>query len=317
MKSIVKFLGFLFLVLALIFIPIIVYYISLLQERDQIRAQVLALSAIVQPSSTPPAKVSRLGEIVNDNFSEYGQDYAVVIKNLKTGEEYRFNENKKFDSASLYKLWVMGVAMQKIKDGEFDEDQVLSASLQKLDATLSTVSPTPTPEGSSVSSTPGEEAKISMTTKEAIEKMIKLSDNYAALLVASRAGTFSVTNFLKKYGLNDSNFRSPPKTTAHDIALFYDLLYKGEIVDRQYSDRMIEILKMQTINDRIPKYIPDEIPVAHKTGELFGSKHDAGIVFAKNGDYIIVVMSNTKNASIAAGRIADFSKDIYEYFEEI
>jgi beta-lactamase class A len=312
-KNIVKFSTFFCVILAFIFIPIIVYYISLVQQRDRIKEQVKTLSAAVQPTPIPE-KISLLGNIVEENFSEEDGDYAVVIKNLKTNEEYSFNENKKFNSASLYKLWVMGVAFQKIKDGEIDENQTLSADVKKLNETLSTNTPTPTPEGFVPELTPSEEVKISMTVTQAIEKMIELSDNYAALLVASKAGTFSVTNFLKTIGLNDSSFRSPPKTTAKDTAAFFEKLYNGEIVDRDYSNRMIEILKMQTINDRIPKYLPKEIQVAHKTGELFGSKHDAGIVFTQKGDYIIVVLSDTKNTGIASEKIAKFSKEIFDYF---
>ena len=313
MKNLIKIFTFLMVVIALIFIPIIIYYVSLLQEKDRIKEHVLSLSAIIKPQE---AKNSRLKEITDKHFLIHGQDYAVVIKNLKTDEEYKFNENKKYDSASLYKLWVMGVAFEKIKDGTMDEDQSLSAVVEILDKTLSTATPTPTPEGYSITPTPGEVKKISMITSEAIEKMITYSDNYAALLVASRAGTFSVTNFLKKYEFKDSNFRQPPKTSANDIALFYELLYEGEIVDRDYSVRMMDLLKKQTLNDRIPKYLPNDVEVAHKTGELFNSKHDAGIVFSKKGDYIIVVLSETKNSQIAAEKIANYSKEIYNYFQE-
>jgi beta-lactamase class A len=314
-KNIVKFSTIVGVTLALIIIPIVVYYVSLLQQKDQIKEQVMALSAVAKPLPTEvPEKISQLGKIVAENFSEKDGDYAVVIKNLKTNEEYSFNERKKFNSASLYKLWVMGDVFQKIKDGEIDENQILSADVKKLDETLSTITPTPTPEGFVPEPTTGEEEKISMTVAQAIEKMIKFSDNYAALLLASRAGTFSVTNFLKKYELNDSSFRTPPKTSAKDTAIFFEKLYKGEIVDKEYSDRMIEILKLQTINDRIPKQLPEGAMVAHKTGELFGSKHDAGIVYSDKGNYIIVVLSDTKNSKIASEKIARFSKEIYDYF---
>lgn len=312
MKSLLKFLSFVIVVLALIFIPIIVYYVSLIQERDKIKEQVLALSVIAKPIFS---RDSELGNIVTNNFSKYGNDYAVVIKNLKTGEEYKYNENKKFNSASLYKLWIMGVAYQKIKDGSFKEDQVLSGSQKILDDTLSTVSPTPTPEEASEDSAANEKI-LSLTLDDAIQRMITYSDNYSALLIASRSGTFAVTNFLKTYELNNSSFRSPPQTTAADIAKYYEKLYKGEIVDKEYSKEMMDILKRQTINDRIPKYLPIGTIVAHKTGELFGSKHDAGIVFQKNGDYIIVVMSDTKDPKVAAENTANFSKEIFEYFNK-
>jgi beta-lactamase class A len=314
-KSLFKFLIFITIVLALIFIPIIVYYISLLQEKDRIRQQVLALSTIAKPAEAQ--RESILGDLVSEHFSKYGTDYAVVIKNLKTGEEYKFNENKKFNSASLYKLWVMGVAFQKIKEGTLKEDQVLSSSVKILDNTLSAASPTPTPEGFREIESAESKRVVTMTLKDALDRMIINSDNYSALLVASKSGTFSVTNFLKTYNLNDSSFRSPPQTTANDTALFYEKLYKGEIVDKNYSSQMMEILKRQAINDRLPKYLPRGTTVAHKTGELNGAKHDAGIVFSDSGDYIIVVLSNTKDPVVAAENIANFSKEIFAYFNSV
>ena len=80
---------------------------------------------------------------------------------------------------------------------------------------------------------------------------------------------------------------------------------------------MIDILKEQTLNDRIPKNLPQQTEVAHKTGELFGFKHDAGIIFGKKGDYIIVVLSETKNPKLSAEKIAKFSKEVFDYFEAI
>ena len=56
-------------------------------------------------------------------FLESGGQWAAVIKNLKTGEEYKFSENSKFDSASLYKLWVMGTTYKFIREGKITEDQ--------------------------------------------------------------------------------------------------------------------------------------------------------------------------------------------------
>ncbi len=310
-----KFLAVLTLIFSILYIPIVVYYASLLQERDQIRQKVLAYSVTSIPIPTEsPKKESLLPEIVDKNFGEFGDDYAVVIKNLKTGEEYKFNENKKYNSASLYKLWVMAIAFQKIKDGAFKEEMILSGNQNKFDETLSSSS-------SAIVEVPGEpqiseEPKIvSMKLIDAINKMIVVSDNYSALLIAAKEGAFSVTNFLKNYSFKNSNFKSPPQTTASDIALYFEKLYNGEIVDEENSTKMLEILKKQSINDRIPANLPKNVVVAHKTGELFGAKHDAGIVFNKNGDYIIVVMSDTKDPKIAIEKTAKFSEEIFNYFE--
>lgn len=308
-----KKLGLLYLLLVLFLIPITVYYLASEQNKNTRKPQVLS-KTIALPTLIPK---SRLEEISKDHLVAKSGDYAVVIKNLKTGESYSYNSSKKFDSASLYKLWVMVVAFQKIKDGAMSEDEVISASIDKLNDALSTTTPTPTPQDFSPTPTPSESKPeiVSMRAGDAIEKMITLSDNYAALLVASRSGSLTVTNFLKEYGFKNSNFKQPPQTSAQDIALFFEKLYKGEIIDEAYSDKMIGILKRQTLNDRIPKYLPQNLEIAHKTGELFDSKHDGGIVYAKKGDYIFVVLSETDDFNATAEVIAKFSKEVYDYFD--
>lgn len=315
-----KFVTLIFFILSLIYIPLIVYYISLVQEGNRINQRVLAMNT---KSELQPAqeliekKESMLPQIVEQNFLNEEGEYSVVIKNLKTGEEYEYNENKKYNSASLYKLWVLAVVFQKIKDGVIKEDQVLSGKMEVLDSTLSTVSPTPVPDGYIQPEVSEEPKVISMTVQSALDKMIINSDNYAAILLAAKSGTLSITNFLKEYGLKDSNFKQPPKTTASDIALYFEKLYNGEIVDKENSSKMMEILKQQSINDRIPKYLPKDVDVAHKTGELYGAKHDGGIVFSDKGDYIIVVLSDTDDVKEAIEKTARFSEEIYNYFESI
>src|SRR3990167_8557390 len=116
--------------------------------------------------------------------------------------------------------------------------------------------------------------------------MTTISHNYAALLLTSKLQTAQVKEFIKNNGFENTNFTAPTTTTPGDIALFYQKLYKKELVSTSASSEMIELLKRQELNDRIPKYLPQETKIAHKTGELGGVKHDAGIIFADSGDYI-------------------------------
>ncbi len=301
-----KILGFTLLLIA---IPLILSSFPKIEENiiNPLAAEIKVLKA-----------QDKLSKIALEEILQGEGEYAVAVKNLKTGESFFYNEDKQFDSASLYKLWVMAVSFQKIKDGSLRNDEILTLPQSYLDETLSETTPTPTPEGTPTPTPilPEEEKKISMEVSFALEKMITTSDNYAALLLASRSGTPSIVSFLRQYELKNSNFRQPPQTSASDIALFLEKLYKGEIVDRKYSEQMMEILKKQSLDDRIPKYLPDNIKVAHKTGELFGLKHDAGIVFGEKDDYIIVVLSETKNPTNASERIANFSKKVFDYFEK-
>lgn len=231
--------------------------------------------------------------------------YAVAIKNLKTGESYMQNPRKKFGAASLYKLWVMAEAFDQIKKGKLKEDEILKNEISVLNEKFKIAT-------ESAELTEGE---IEMTVAQALERMIIISHNYSALLLSDRVGLSQVSFFLKENKFQESNIGNPPQTTAYDIALFFEKLYKGKLVDKQYSDRMIEILDKQQLNDRIPKYLPKDSKIAHKTGELGYFKHDAGIVFSQEGDYIIVVLSESDFPPGAAERIAQISKAVYNYFE--
>ena len=54
---------------------------------------------------------------------------------------------------------------------------------------------------------------------------------------------------------------------------------------------MLEVLKRQQINDRLPSGLPSDATVAHKTGNLPGIAHDAGIVYTPTGPRIVVVLT--------------------------
>lgn len=229
--------------------------------------------------------------------------YSIVIKNLKTGEFYHLNENEKYSSASLYKLWTMGTAFQQIEDGKLSMDKTLSADIATLNTTFNLGEDAEQTEGT-----------ITTTVREAIEQMITISHNYSAILLTYTMKNSTVQRFLKDNGFDNSKTGTPPTTNASDIAEYYEKLYKGELVSKEASDEMLKILKRQKLNDRIPKYLPEGTVVAHKTGELGPVKHNAGIVISEKGDYIIVMMSETKSPAKAAEVEARISKAVWDYF---
>jgi len=309
-KSRIQNLGILLLIATFIGIIILFGFLILRPQSNHTGRIISPILDIVEK-----VKVSELPKIFDKHFSEEEDNYAVVIKNLETREAFVHNGDKEFISASLYKLWVLAVVKEQLDEGTLSEDDLLSSEKNILDNRLSVNTPTPKPEGF----TPEENKEIEYISYKiggALEKMITISDNYSAILLSNRVGAGSITDFLEEYELYNSAYSSPPKTTAGDIAKYYEQLYMGEIIDQKISSEMITLLKKQEFDDRIPKYLPEDIEIAHKTGELLGAKHDAGIVFRENGDYIIVVLSQTENEAEAAEKIAEFSRDVFEYFEE-
>lgn len=266
------------------------------------------LAAPIEKSIETYKNITRsreLEQIVKDTLAQENGTYAVVIKNLKTGENYAMNETRKFDSASLYKLWTMGTVYQQIEDGKLTRDKELSMSIEELNRIFNLGEDAEQTEGA-----------ISRTVQEAVEQMITISHNYSALLLTYTVKNASVKKFLLDNHLTASNTGSPPRTTAKDTADYYEKLYKGQLVSEAASKEMLEILKRQQLNDRIPKYLPEATVVAHKTGELGAVKHDAGIVFSSRGDYIIVVFSETSSQAHAAEVEAKLSQKVWEYFDK-
>src|SRR5256885_8415393 len=240
-----------------------------------------------------------LQQVVQESLTGAKGDYSIAIKNLKTGESYYYNEHEVYESASLYKLWIMGTIYQQIQNNQLSEDDPLSESVESLNATFNIAS---------------QEAELSegiesFSVAGALNQMITISHNYAAMLLTSKVGATKAQAFLTMHGFNESHIVTvgAPTTTASDIELFFEDLYNGKLANPQYTTEMLDLLKGQRLNSKLPKYLPDQLNIAHKTGELGTYSHDAGIVYSDKGPYIIVIMSNTKYPPAAVVHIAQIS----------
>lgn len=256
-------------------------------------------------SSNTNKNNNNLENVVKNTLQSTNGVYSVVIKNLKTNETYFLNEHKSYKAGSLYKLWIMAVAFKQIQDGILDETERLSGDIAKLNKKFNIDE-----EGAELT-----EGEINFSVASALRQMITISHNYAALLLTEKVKLSNVKAFIKEHNFNETIIGEElPSTTAFDTALFLEKLYKGELGSIENTQKMIDFLKEQTLNDKIPKYLPSGVVIAHKTGEIDFLTHDAGIVYSNKGDYIIVVMSESTSPSGAEDVIAKISKSVFEYF---
>lgn len=250
-----------------------------------------------------------LKKTVANSLKDSTGTYAVAIKNLKNGDSYYSNEHQVFETGSLYKLWIMAEVFEQIQNGKLTEDEILSQDVKTLNAEFNI-----DPSAAELT-----EGTINFSVRDALNQMITISHNYAALILTQKIKLSSVAEFLKTHGFIESwvgTDGSPPKSTASDILRFYEKLYKGELGSIENTQKMISLLKNQQLNDGLPKYLPDKSMVASKTGDIGWFKHDAGIVYTEKGDYIIVVMSESESPLGAQERIALLSKTVYDYFNK-
>jgi len=261
------------------------------------------------PSISPTkimTKGKTLEEVIGGVLSGATSTYGVVVKNFRTNETYMYQEKEPFETASLYKLWVMATVYDQIEKNVLKETDMLSQDIAVLNKEFAIAS----------EAAEQTEGVVTYTVGVALEKMITISDNYAALLLSERVGNSTIQQWLTNNGFSASFLGSPPKTTASDIALFLEKLYNGQLIDKTYSQKMIDLLKKQKLNNKLPKYLPEDSVIAHKTGELGGYTHDAGIVYTDKNTYSIVLLSVGENPDGAEERMSRISSVVFDYFEK-
>ncbi|HEX5166687.1 MAG TPA: serine hydrolase [Thermomicrobiales bacterium] len=101
-------------------------------------------------------------------------------------------------------------------------------------------------------------------------------------------------------------------TTAADIASLYVMLVNGQIISEEASQEMLTLLEDQQINDRLPAYLPEGTIVAHKTGNLDGLVHDAGVIFTPSGPVVVVIMTEDVEEWQAIDLIATVARLAYD-----
>lgn len=105
-------------------------------------------------------------------------------------------------------------------------------------------------------------------------------------------------------------------TTPREMTLLCDAIERGIGLSTVARDGVIDIMKRQKFNDRIPAGLPEDVEVAHKTGSIKGVRNDAGIVYAQR-PYVIGLFSK-RLADEAAGvrQLAEMSRVVWRTFGE-
>jgi beta-lactamase class A len=224
-------------------------------------------------------------------------DYAFVVKDLSTGRGAAHNPDKTFYAASLFKLFVMYEAFNQQASGSLDwQDELL-------------ISPYYESQGLGLRATA---LCQELTVSEAMQAMMGISDNAAAVLLQDLVRASNVNKSIQSLGLLDSGLYSEDlPATASDIALLLEAIASGEAVSEAASADMVELMASEQIDNGLRSGVPSRVEVAHKTGNWSDATHDAGIVFAESGPYLFVAMSATDHKTRL---IEDLSRVTYERF---
>lgn len=251
---------------------------------------------------------------IKEKTAKFGQETGLIIKDLSTGWTISVNEDKLFPSASLVKVPIMATifSLSAEKSLNLQQRLVLANKCRVLGS------------GRIKDYAAGTKFNIDYL----IEAMITESDNTAANMLIDYLGLEQLNNYFKKLGLNNTNiarkmmdFKNRQEgienfTSVRDVAYLLEEIYNNKLINKDFSQKCLEILKKQKARDRIPAKLPANTVVAHKTGLEKGVCHDAGIVFTPNGDFLICVLTrhNYKFAAPAKKFISQVAADTYNYY---
>ena len=221
--------------------------------------------------------------------------YAVSVRNLDSSSELVNINNNKVKSEGLIKLYIMATAYNEVKKGSVKEEDVSGD----------------------------------------IERMITADNNTAANSVLktigkgdSQKGINLVNKYLKDNDYTKTNLEGElaqaPGDTPNDKTVtsvgnaskILNNIFNGWCVSRDYSDKMMNLLKNQLNIEMIPSIIT-EGETANKTGEQSGVVQDAAIISTENANYSVVVSaSDIVDVEEAKTKIKEIATMVNNYFIE-
>lgn len=209
---------------------------------------------------------------------------AFMIKDLKGNQMFTYNQETVVPSASIIKLFILARIFQDIKDGKASLDEEILCSPEDV-----------VPYSVLVFLSPRK-----YKLYELINIMIVYSDNTATNLLIDRFGFDRINKTIRDLGCEKTvlqrkmmDFEAAERgfqnyTCAEDMFSIMEKLYNHQLIGDEYSKQMIEIMKGSSGNSQLRQYLPEDLEVASKGGELDGLNHDVGIVYTEKGDYIFV-----------------------------
>ena len=269
-------------------------------------------------------------EILNNNLLEQIQeinaDVALAFLDLSNQKDIvLINSDEKFHAASTMKVPVMIELFKQAAQGKINLNDsivlknefksIVDGSVYNMDIKDDSDDVIYKHIGKKISLHDLMYSMITVSSNLATNVIIELVDAKTVtasmrLLGAKNIEVLRGVEDIKAYDLGLSN-----STTARDLMLILKSIAINEAGNKKDCEQMLTILKAQKFNDMIPKYLPKNIGIAHKTGSITGVHHDAAIVYLPNGSsYVLVLLSkNLKDFDLGTDQLAKLSKTIYDY----
>ena len=239
---------------------------------------------------------------------------CVNFYDLNKNNGFSINGDKKVLSASMIKLLILAELMKKNSENKFSlSDTIMIGNSMKTggDGVLKELN-----------------TGHHFTLKELATLMIIVSDNQATNILIDFLGMENINQLGKELDLKetflgrkmmDAEARKKGYDNyicADDISLLLKLIYQEKLINKEASQLMLDILLRQQQGERLQRYLPSDIKIAHKCGDLDNLENDGGIIWLGDRAYILVVLTNGMPNLQCKQTIGKISKFVYDKMEE-
>ena len=258
---------------------------------------------------------------VEAQIHKSGADVALAFHTLDGKEQWFRNPDEKFHAASTMKIPVMIELFHQAKEGKLKLDDVLTVKNEFHSLV----------DGSAFTLKAADDSEADLykaegqtrTLRQLCELMITASSNLATNLLIEKLDVPNIRATVHSLGADgmqvlrgvedDKAFEKGLNntTTARGLQQLLEAIARGEAVDAEASNEMIEILKRQRFNEGIPAGLPAGMPVAHKTGEITKIHHDAAIVFGPRPFVLVILVRGLADIKESSALIADITRLLY------
>lgn len=232
---------------------------------------------------------------------------GLYYKDLTTETSYQFNGQEIFTAASVIKLPLLVAVYHEIHHGNLTRE----ATVQ--------VKPEDKVPGCGVLTLMHDGLELDIM--DLCKLMITISDNTATNILIDILGTDKIKAIFKEYNLSktvltrklfdmkmkDQGFEN--YICPVEIGNLLEALHHQTILTPEICRELIQILKEQQLNSKIPHLLPSEIEVAHKTGEVTNVTHDVGIIYTDK-PFILCFASDNTNVILAEEALREIALEL-------
>lgn len=239
---------------------------------------------------------------------------GVAVAELPNGAVTEINGDETFRAASVIKVPILYELFRKSEARKLNLDQVHVMSENNICA------------GSGVIRTL--HRPLQLTLKDLATLMIIISDNSATNELIDVVGIDAVNSTMESLALHrtvlrrkmlgdvggDVPFDKDNVSSPCDLVTLLKEICSAGHLTRRSCESLLEIMKLQQLTNKIPRYLPANLAIANKTGTVKGVSNDAGILFLEKPVAIAVMCMDLEHSAYGSDVIASIGRVVYDYY---